>query len=134
MSEQDLNNANLHIFELEKKVYTSNKVSLDLLKQVRDNEVEIEALKSYIVDLKSKCVVYIPFKGDPVDFKLAEFINNYPNRDRLKIMFARESEGVYTFGDKRIAVRVEKKKINVRVGGGYLSLDEFLDQYTHLEL
>jgi hypothetical protein len=45
----------------------------------------------------------------------------------MKVMFVREAQGVYTFGDKRIAVRVEKKKINVRVGGGYLSLDEFLD-------
>ena len=27
-----------------------------------------------------------------------------------------------------------KDKINIRVGGGYLSIDEFLDQYTPLEL
>jgi hypothetical protein len=31
-------------------------------------------------------------------------------------------------------VRVEKDKINIRVGGGYLSIDEFLDQYTPGEL
>lgn len=49
-------------------------------------------------------------------------------------MFMRESEGVYQFGTKRIAVRVEKDKINIRVGGGYLSIDEFLDQYTPTEL
>lgn len=49
-------------------------------------------------------------------------------------MFMRESEGVYQFGTKRIAVRVEKDKINIRVGGGYLSIDEFLDQYTPVEL
>ena len=28
----------------------------------------------------------------------------------------------------------EKDKINIRVGGGYLSIDEFLDQYTPVEL
>mmetsp|Transcript_94132 Transcript_94132/g.129610 ORF Transcript_94132/g.129610 Transcript_94132/m.129610 type:complete len:86 (-) Transcript_94132:83-340(-) len=66
--------------------------------------------------------------------KLAEFINNYPDRQKLKIMFMRESEGVYEFGSKRVAVKVEKGKINVRVGGGFLSLDEFLDQYTPVEL
>mmetsp|Transcript_36255 Transcript_36255/g.26394 ORF Transcript_36255/g.26394 Transcript_36255/m.26394 type:complete len:106 (+) Transcript_36255:633-950(+) len=66
--------------------------------------------------------------------KLAEFINNYPDRQKLKIMFMRESEGVYEFGSRRVAVKVEKGKINVRVGGGYLSLDEFLDQYTPAEL
>jgi len=78
--------------------------------------------------------VYIPVKGDPTDMKLAEFINNYPDRQKLKIMFMRESEGVYEFGSRRVAVKVEKGKINVRVGGGYLSLDEFLDQYTPAEL
>ena len=42
-------------------------------------------------------------------------------------MFMRESEGVYHFGSKRINVRVEKGKILIRVGGGYLGIDEFLD-------
>jgi len=42
-------------------------------------------------------------------------------------MFMRESEGVYEFGSKRVMVKVEKDKIRVRVGGGFLSIDEFLD-------
>ena len=46
----------------------------------------------------------------------------------------RESEGVYQFGSKRDAVKVEKQGIKIRVGGGYLSIDEFLDQYTPVEL
>ena len=46
----------------------------------------------------------------------------------------RESEGVYVFGSKRVAVKVEKDNIKIRVGGGYLSIDEFLDQYTPVEL
>ena len=49
-------------------------------------------------------------------------------------MFMRESEGVYSFGSKRVGVKVDKDKINIRVGGGYLSIDEFLDQYTPSEL
>lgn len=66
-------------------------------------------------------------KDDSVDKKLAEFINNYPERSKLKIMFMRESDGVYSFGSKRVAVKVEKDNIKIRVGGGYLSIDEFLD-------
>ena len=31
-------------------------------------------------------------------------------------------------------MKVDKDKINIRVGGGYLSIDEFLDQYTPVEL
>ena len=49
-------------------------------------------------------------------------------------MFMRESEGVYQFGTKRVAVKVEKDNIKIRVGGGFLSIDEFLDQYTPIEL
>ena len=116
-----------YIVDLEDKTYKANKTSLELLKNLKDSETEIETLKAYIVDLKSRMVVYIPVKNDPIDNKLAEFINNYPDRNRLKIMFLRESEGVYQFGSKRVAVRVEKDKINIRVGGGYLAIDEFLD-------
>eukprot|EP00355_Strombidium_rassoulzadegani_P004324 CAMPEP_0168625254 /NCGR_PEP_ID=MMETSP0449_2-20121227/9895_1 /TAXON_ID=1082188 /ORGANISM="Strombidium rassoulzadegani, Strain ras09" /LENGTH=187 /DNA_ID=CAMNT_0008666959 /DNA_START=540 /DNA_END=1101 /DNA_ORIENTATION=+ len=119
---------------MEEKVYKSNKISLELLKQLKDAEMEISQLQQYIVDLKQRIAVYIPIKEDVVDKKLAEYINNYPDRSKLKIMFMRESEGVYQFGSKRVAVKVEKDNIKIRVGGGYLSIDEFLDQYTPQEL
>lgn len=41
---------------------------------------EIDALKSYIIDLKSRIAVYIPAKDDNIDRRLAEYINNYPDR------------------------------------------------------
>ena len=73
-----------------------------MLKQMKEYEAdllnannEIEQLRQYIIDLKSRIAVYIPVKNDPVDKKLAEYINNYPDRQKLKIMFMRESEGVY---------------------------------------
>jgi hypothetical protein len=65
---------------------------------------------------------------------LAEYINNYPEMSKMRIMFLRESSGVYHFGSRRVYVRVERDKITVRVGGGYLSIDEFLDIYTPMEL
>jgi len=101
---------------------------------LRDSESEVETLKTYIVDLKSRIAVYIPVKNDTIDKKLAEYINNYPDRKKLKIMFMRESEGVYEFGSKRVKVSVQRDKIQIKVGGGYLSIDEFLDQYTPTEL
>ena len=88
---------------------------------------EIEQLRQYIIDLKSRIAVYIPVKNDTVDKKLAEYINNYPDRQKLKIMFMRESDGVYQFGTKRIRVTCVRDKIQIAVGGGYLSIDEFLD-------
>lgn len=96
--------------------------------------MEIDTLKAYIIDLKSRIAVYIPVQGDSIDKRLAEYINNYPERAKLKIMFLRESEGIYQFGTKKVYVRVDQDKINIRVGGGFLSIDEFLDQYTPAEL
>ena len=98
-----------------------------MLQRVRDLEAECETLKAYIIDLKQRIAVYIPVKSDSVDLKLAEYINNYPDRKKLKIMFMRESEGVYEFGTRRVMVKVERGKILVKVGGGFLSVDEFLD-------
>jgi hypothetical protein len=119
---------------LEEKFYESQRTGLSLLRELKQTEqnnddllAEIETLRAYIIDLKSRIAVYIPVKNDSIDKKIAEYINNYPDRNKLKIMFMRESEGVYQFGSKRVAVKVDKDKINIRVGGGFLSIDEFLD-------
>ena len=120
--------------ELESRTYKSNQVGLELLTQVRDLTEEVETLKVYILDLKQKIAFYVPIKNDDVDCKLADFVNNYPDRVKLKIMFVRESAGIYEFGKKRIEVRVAQNKIMIRVGGGYIGIDEFLDQYTAIEL
>ena len=53
----------------------------------------------------------------------------------MKIMFLRESEGVYQFGQKRVYIKIEKgDRILVRVGGGYLGIDEFIKTYTQEEV
>ena len=123
-----------YIMELEQRTLQANTRSLELLKAVRDLELENATLKNYIIDLKARVAVYVPLKDDPIDQKMADFINNYPDRNKLKIMFMRESSGVYQFGSKKVNVRIEKGNIKIRVGGGYLSVDEFLDQNTCIEL
>ena len=112
---------------LEDKVYSANKTSLDLMKQLKVDEEELAGLKAYILELKARVAIYLPIQEDPVDVKVAEYINNYPDRTKLKIMFMRESAGVYAFGTKRINVEVMQDRIKVRIGGGYLSIDEFID-------
>jgi len=131
---QELNTAGDFMLDLEQKVHKANNTSLELLRQLKDAESEIDALREYIIELKSRVAVYIPIKEDDVDKRLAEYINNYPDRSKLKIMFMRESEGIYLFGTRKIYVRVEQGKIIIRVGGGYLTIDEFLDIYTPVEL
>jgi hypothetical protein len=62
---------------------------------------------------------------------LGNFLNRYPERKKMNIMFLRESEGVYQFGQKRVYIKVEKgEKIFVRVGGGFMYINDFINQYT----
>lgn len=49
-------------------------------------------------------------------------------------MFLRESEGVYQFGQKRVHIKVEKgNQIFVRVGGGYMHVQEFIREFAQIE-
>lgn len=66
---------------------------------------------------------YLPKVNDEIDEALASFINTFPEKNRMKIMFLRESEGVYLFGHRQVHIKVEKgNKVMVRVGGGYVNV------------
>jgi intracellular sulfur oxidation DsrE/DsrF family protein len=79
-------------------------------------------------DRRATYAIYHGKKNDKIDMALANFLNKYPERSNLKIMFLRETEGVYFFGKKRVYIKIEKgKSLMVRVGGGYISIDEFID-------
>ena len=72
--------------------------------------------------------VYIPKKEDKIDKALANYINKLPEHTKMKIMFIRESEGVYKFGQRRVQIKIEKgDNILIRVGGGYITPDQFIE-------
>jgi 16S rRNA G1207 methylase RsmC len=58
----------------------------------------MQELIDLIEQLESGQAIYIAHKNDKIDRTLANFINRYPERKKMKIMFLRESEGVYQFG------------------------------------
>lgn len=62
-------------------------------------------------------------------------VNKYPERDAIRIMFLRESEGVYQFGQKRVYIKIENgDQPYVRIGGGYMHAREFIELYTQSEV
>jgi len=82
-----------------------------------------------IKDLERLGNYYIGRKDSNIDTKLAQFLNTYPEKEKLRIMFLRESEGVYIFGTKRVYIKVEKdNRVVVRIGGGFISIDDFINQ------
>ena len=71
-------------------------------------------------------------KNDAIDKALAMALNSRPE---MAVKFKRESCGVYNFGTKRVSVRLDlKDRLSVRVGGGSITLEQFLDTYTQSEL
>ena len=62
---------------MEEKVSQSNKISLDLLAQLNDREVELRQVPWAWKSFKSG-MSYLPVKTDLIDEKLSDFINNHP--------------------------------------------------------
>ena len=156
----DLNDANEKVIGIEEELYESKSHQLNLLDSLnktnekfeqyiienenKAEEVEQELKKKLmfaqekIQELHDVCqkmeytqVIYIAHKTDKIDQALAHFINKHPERQKMNIAFLRESEGVYQFGSKRVYVKVEKgDKIFVRVGGGFMYIEDFIRTYT----
>ena len=49
-------------------------------------------------------------------------------------MFKKAGDGVYSFGSRKVKMFLEKNQLKVRVGGGFLSIDNFLDRYQVVEI
>lgn len=99
---------------------------------VVEKEMEVEAMRTAVFELKNSNPVYFPVEDDPVDLAVADYFNS---RDEVLIVpFVRESYGVYVYGSKRIMVSIERGKVIVKVGGGFLPIEVFLESYTGTEL
>jgi len=140
----ELQLANDKIIQLEEELYESKTIQKELLDQLKEIEDSVEDSFNEVARLKAmnaqmKNMVYVPKETDQTDRRLGAYINNFPNKfpekGRMKIMFLRESEGVYRFGQKRVYIKVEKgDQILVRVGGGFMHIDDFITQYTPNEV
>lgn len=96
-----------------------------LVNQLTESELKIKKLTDTLKGKRSP--IYIARKGDRIDEALGSFLNNYPEREKLRILFIRESEGNYRFGTKRVFVQVGRaNQITVKVGGGFIRVEEFI--------
>jgi hypothetical protein len=73
--------------------------------------------------------VYKPIQGDEVDrmFALTLVKLGY------QIPAKRLGGGYYTLGSKKIFCKIISQRLVVRVGGGFMAIEEFLDQYGQFE-
>ena len=135
-------------FNLDSAIFVKTHVqtSYDLLNLARlfeelkevlmERDEEIFILKDIIAELQRR-IPYVPAKDDPVDCAMAEYVNSLD--EPLQIPFVREDPGIYLFGSKRIFIKLDNGKLSskiyiVRIGGGTILLDEYVDSYTNNEL
>ena len=86
-----------------------------------------------LIDLKHKEKVYFPFEDDELDFILSNYINNHTDSVKLARMFRRDDNGVYHFGTKKAFLKTEKNKLSVRVGGGFINIDDWVRENLNIE-
>lgn len=75
---------------------------------------------------------FAPVKNDPVDELLEKYINSMSIN--VPIRKIEGEQGFYMFGTRKIYAKVMNNKLVVRVGGGYMSFQEFISTYGHVEL
>ena len=93
---------------------------------------EVITIHEALTELKKNYPVYFPLKEDPLDFALGNYLNS---RDLgLSVPFIREGGGVYVFGTRKILINYERNKLTVKVGGGFLPIEEFINAYSDIEL
>jgi len=73
---------------------------------------------------------YKPVRGDPVD----EIMARYLNEMKMPLPVKRLGEGYYLFGTKKIYSKIMQGKLVIRVGGGFMSVEEFINTYSEFEV
>lgn len=106
-----------------------------------DRIEELEALireKDRIIDMmnrKSKEKVkstpaYTAPRGDAID----DMIGHYLQQANCPVPIRKLGNGFYLFGTKKIYAKILNGKLVIRVGGGYMVIEEFIATYADTEM
>lgn len=92
---------------------------------IQDLEKQIGEVVTIPPPIEKKKEFYRAIKGDLVDELIAKFINQM----KCPVPIKRLGDGYYIFGTKKIFARIMNQKLVIRVGGGYMVIDEFIATY-----
>lgn len=107
-----------------------------LLKNVERVKLAKSALEDKHGELKENLStikatpVYKAVKGDQVD----ELFAVHLNASGMPIPVKRINAGKYLFGTKQILAKIINGRLVIRVGGGYMSAEEFIETYGRIEM
>jgi len=127
---EEFDHCSSHLLEVEEKLQETQAIALQLLRQCQMKDEQIERLQQEMENIQnsveSQLFIYKPLQDDPIDRNLANYINKAPLRLRSKMHFEREAPGIYRFARKKVFMKTEGETIVIRVGGGYLTIQEFV--------
>lgn len=115
------------IHELLKNLKEINQQKRDMYERWASLKKELNMTKAAPTKQQA---TFTAVKGDLVDEMWCECLN----RAHLELEVTRTAPGKYLFGTRNITCKIVNGKLLVRVGGGYMSADEFIEQYGSIEL
>ena len=115
--------------------------NVEIKKKLREIWAELDLIVKKVEEMQAKYPMktveapaikakYKAAKGDPVD----EMLGNWINTHGWEIEIHRLGGGFYMFGDKKIYAKIVNGKLIIRVGGGFMNIDEFMKFYGMTEL
>ena len=120
------------LLDLSQKFLFQQRLITKMFKFIQDKDCEICILRGKIVNEQGGMNIYVPDKNDLLDVAMAEYVNTRPNF--LEVPFVRIEPGVYLFGSKIVKVKYQNNRIIMCLGGGFMSIDEFISIFTPQEL
>jgi myosin heavy subunit len=129
---KELGSLSQTLLQQSEKSLAANRLVVRLREMTDDKEAEVASLRRLVTELKQQRPIYVAVAEDPVDQAIATFSNSQSKV--LPVPLLREDQGTYVFGSRRVFVKLEEGQVIVRVGGGFIPLEEFITTYTDLEL
>ena len=72
-------------------------------------------------------------RDDDVTDDVDELLEDYIRRAGCQVPLKRLGGGYYMFGSRKIYAKVMNGQLVVRVGGGYMVIEEFIENYASIE-
>jgi len=114
---------------IEMLIKEKDEIIRELENQIRNRSSRSKATIKETIRVETS-THFSPDSSDKVDVLFAEHLNEV----HCPVPIKKLSDGNYIFGTKKIYAKVLNGNLMIRVGGGYMSIEEFIQAYGQSEL
>ena len=123
------------VSELEALIQKRSEEINEMESYLADKERVIQQMESYLKSMgqtqpQTTATLAPKFKGDLLD----EMIGQYITQANCPVPIKKLGNGYYIFGTRKIYAKILNGKLVIRVGGGYMIIEEFINTYAEQEL